>query len=54
MTDDDKYQNDNVPRINDYILNGYMLGDRLFLSFESSKTPLNTEVIDKMIDELFL
>ena len=54
MFDDDKYQNDNVPRLNDYFLNGYMLGDKLFLSFESSNTPLKTEVIDRMIDELFM
>ncbi|PWJ70426.1 hypothetical protein B0O40_0260 [Ruminococcaceae bacterium R-25] len=54
MSDDDKYLNDNVPRLNEYILNGYMPGDRLFLTFESSKTPLNTDVIDKMIDKLFL
>lgn len=50
-TDDAKYRNDNVPRINDYILGGYYLGDTLFLSFESSLTPLDVRVIDKMIDE---
>ena len=52
-SDDDKYQDDNVPRINDYILNGFKLGDKLFLSFESSNTPLDTRVIDKMINEQF-
>jgi len=52
-SDDEEYQDDNVPRINDYIMNGFKLGDRLFLSFESSKTPLDVRVIDKMINEQF-
>ena len=50
-TDDEKYQNDNVPRLNDYILAGHLLGDTLFLSFESSTTPLDVRVIDRMIKE---
>ena len=50
-TDDEKYQNDNVPRLNNYILGGYLLGDTLFLSFESSTTPLDVRVIDRMIQE---
>ena len=52
-TDDEKYQNDNVPRINDYILGGYMLGDKLFLSFESSTNPLDARVIDKLINDQY-
>ncbi len=50
-TDDEKYQNDNVPRLNDYILAGHLLGDTLFLSFESLTTPLDVRVIDRMIKE---
>ena len=49
--DDTKYTKDNLPRINDYILNGF--GDRLFLSFESSVVPLDVRVIDKMINDNF-
>ena len=52
-TDDLKYQNDNFPRINFYILNGFVLGENLFLSFESSTTPLDVRVIDKLINEHF-
>lgn len=51
--DDPKYTKDNLPRINEYILNGFGLGDKLFLSFESSTVPLDVRVIDKMIEEYF-
>ena len=51
--DDPKYTKDNLPRINDYILHGLGLGDKLFLSFESSTVPLDVRVIDKMIEEYF-
>lgn len=51
--DDPKYTKDNLPRINDYILHGLGLGDKLFLSFESSTVPLDVRVIDKMIEECF-
>ena len=51
--DDPKYTKDNLPRINDYILHGFGLGDKLFLSFESSTVPLDVRVIDKMIEEYF-
>lgn len=51
--DDPKYTKENLPRINDYILNNFELGDRLFLSFESSTVPLDVRVIDKMINDCF-
>ena len=51
--DDPQYTKDNLPRINEYILNGFGLGDKLFLSFESSTVPLDARVIDKMIEEYF-
>lgn len=51
--DDPKYTKDNLPRINEYVLNGFGLGDKLFLSFESSTVPLDVRVIDKMIEEYF-
>lgn len=53
-SDDEKYKNDNVPRLNDYILGGYMLGDKLFLSVESSTTPLDTRVINMMISNHYI
>ena len=51
--DDPQYTKDNLPRINEYILNGFGLGDKLYLSFESSTVPLDARVIDKMIEEYF-
>ena len=51
MLDDTKYSKENLPRINEYILNGF--GDRLFLSFESSFVPLDVRVIDKLINDSF-
>ena len=51
--DDPQYTKDNLPRINEYILNGFGLGDKLYLSFESSTVPLDVRVIDKMIEENF-
>lgn len=51
--DDPQYSKDNIPRLNDYMLNGYMLGDKLFLSFETSTTPLDVRVIDQLINEKY-
>ena len=51
--DDPQYVKNNLPRINEFILGGYSLGDRLFLSFETSATPLDVRVIDAMINDNF-
>ena len=50
---DDDYCMDNIPKINEYILNGFMPGDSLFMTFESAKRPLDVRVIDKLIEEKF-
>lgn len=53
MMDNDEYREDMVDRVNEYNLAGIYLGDRLFLSFESSKTPLDARVIDNLIKTHF-
>ena len=50
---DAEYAEDMVSRANRYSLAGIMQGDSLFFTFETSKTPLDTEVIDKMIENCF-
>lgn len=49
--DDPEYTEDSVvKRINDYGQAGIVLGDNLFMSFESSTTPLDVSVLDKFIN----
>ena len=47
--DDPGYASDNVRRLRTYELNGYLLGDNLFASFETSLNPLDTRILDEMI-----
>ena len=49
--DNPQYTKIALPRITDYILNGFELGDKLFLSLESSASPFDVRVIDRMIEE---
>lgn len=51
--DDPQYAERNNNRINRYNDAGIILGDRLFLSFETSKTPLDARVIDNLIKTHF-
>ena len=51
--DDPEYTEDLIGRINDYNREKIFLGDRLFLSFESSKNPLDLEYIDNLINTHF-
>lgn len=52
--DDPSYTENNVvKRINDYSRAGIIPGDNLFLTFESSTTPLDIRVLDKLINECF-
>ena len=48
-TDDPEYAEDMVSRVNDYNSAGIILGDSLFMTFETSKTPLDVRVLDNMI-----
>ena len=50
---DPEYVEEMVNRVNDYIKGGIYQGDRLFFTFETSKTPLDLEVLDKMIEKNF-
>ena len=50
MLDKPEYAESFVNRINDYNKEGIYLGDRLFLTFETSNTPLDVSVIDNLID----
>ena len=46
---DPQYTEDMLTRIKDYNDAGIVLGDRLFLTFESDKTPLDVSLLDSLI-----
>lgn len=50
--DDPKYANSMVRRNNCYAKGKIILGDRLFMSFESDKYPLDTRILDSLIDQI--
>lgn len=50
MVDYAEYAERMVTKINDYNKEGICLGDRLFVSMESSKTPLDVRTIDNLIN----
>ena len=52
--DDPKYSEKAVRKINSYIYNGIIPGDRLMLTFETSNIVLNDRIIKKMIDNFLL
>ena len=47
------YVKDLVSRVNDYNVAGYVLGDSLFLTFESAEQPLDVRTLDSMIEKVF-
>lgn len=51
--DDPQYAEDMVKRVNDYSNAGIIVGEKLFLTFETSKTPMDVRVLDRMIDANF-
>lgn len=53
MMDNEEYADELVKRINQYSRAGIILGDRLFLMFETSKTPLDVRVLDNLINSRF-
>ena len=53
MMDNTDYSDDMVYRVNEYNRAGILLGDRLFLTFESSKTPLDVRTVDNLINTHF-
>ena len=50
--DDPAYSSKVVKRVNLYIKNNILPGDRLFLSLESLDVPLNMEILDKILMSL--
>ena len=53
MMDKADYADDTVNRINKYIKNNILLGERLFLTYETKDTPLDMDLLDKMIEYQF-
>ena len=53
MVDKPEYAENMVARINDYNKEGIILGDRLFLTFETSNNPLDVTAIDNLIETHF-
>lgn len=54
MLDLEEYAFNAVRRLNTYQENGIVMGDRLFITYESAAMPLNFRVLDEMIKVLFL
>ena len=50
---DKDYSDDFVDRINLYSENGIIVGDRLFLTFETANRPLDVRTIDRLITTVF-
>ena len=51
MMDDPEYVEDNLRRIEAYEKNDFFLGDKLILTYETSKRPLNSRTIERMISK---
>jgi len=54
VMDDPKYSFDAVQKIQNYAALGYYLGTSLIVSFETSKMPLRTNYIEKMIKQYLI
>lgn len=53
MLDDEKYMDMVMYKLSTYEKNGIYLGVNLFITYETSKTPLNTRTLDGLIRKLF-
>lgn len=53
MMDDPEYARDMVRRVNLYSNEDICLGDRLFMTFETSENPLDIKLLDEMIEKHF-
>lgn len=51
LMDDSEYRERSLNKLIWYELDGYMLGDRLIITFETSKQPLNSKWIEMIISE---
>ena len=53
MIDSEEYLAKNLDKINEYIENGYFLGSKLLISYETSKEPLNIKKVRAMLEKYF-
>ena len=54
MMDDLNYVNTAIYKLNTYERNGIYLGVNLFLTYETSRKPLNVRALDEMIKALWI
>ena len=53
MIDDKEYADTVIFKLNSYEKNGIYLGDNLYITYETSKKPLNVMALDQMLRNLF-
>jgi hypothetical protein len=54
LFDDEKYRNDNLPKIKEYSKSGIFTGKNLIITFETEKCPININDIRENVKELLL
>lgn len=54
MLDSADYRKRSLPKLNAYVLNGYIPGKNLILSWESEESRLDMRMIDRLIDEFLI
>lgn len=54
LVDQDTYLQRNIQKIQQYEVNGILLGETLITSFESTSVPLNTKILDQKIRTFLL
>ena len=54
MMDNSEYCERALQKLNAYMKSDICLGDRLLISYETSKRPLDTKVLDKIIRNNFM
>lgn len=52
--DDEDYVSANMRKLELYEKNGYLLGENLIVTHETSKAPLNVKVLDMYIKTYFI
>lgn len=54
MMDNVGYANDNVIKINQYLMNGYIPGENVIFTFETAGSPLSSTIAKRMIEQYLL
>ena len=54
MMDNVDYASNAIIKINTYEKAGYMLGDKLLLTYETSNRPLDTKLVEKVLEPYFM